>query len=333
MAEIEAMYYEKKDKELVHCLLCPQHCRLKDGQTGLCRVRTNHGGMLFTYNYGEITSLALDPIEKKPLFHYYPGSYILSAGSFGCNLACSFCQNFGIAHGKPATHYIEPEILMEYACQSRNKDSIGVAFTYNEPSVGYEYVLAASSLIHEQGLKNVLVTNGYIEKEPLEKILPYIDACNIDVKAFSDRFYTKLCHGRLEAVKATVERLIGRIHIEITTLLIPEENDGEDEIRELSRWLASLDPNIVLHLSRYYTAYKLDRPPTSEPVIKKAQEIAREYLNFVYTGNLPVEANNTYCHNCGQILIRRNAYQVQLDGIKDGRCNFCKVKPGYIKGI
>ncbi|MDD3364541.1 MAG: AmmeMemoRadiSam system radical SAM enzyme [Syntrophomonas sp.] len=333
MAEIEAMYYEKMDKGVVRCVLCPQHCKLKDGQVGLCRVRSNRAGVLFTSNYGEISSLALDPIEKKPLFHFYPGSCILSAGSFGCNLACSFCQNYGVAHGNPPTHYLEPESLVELTRNSCEDGSIGLAFTYNEPSIWYEYILAVAPRLKEQGLKSVLVTNGYVEKEPLERLLPYIDACNIDVKAFNAQFYPELCQGKLQAVKETVENVIGKMHVEITTLLIPGKNDGEPEIRELSRWLASLDPNIVLHLSRYHPAYKLNLPPTPEATMIRAQEIAREYLNFVYTGNLPGEENNTYCRHCGNLLIQRNAYHVQLRGMEDEMCSSCQVKPTYIKGI
>jgi pyruvate formate lyase activating enzyme len=333
MAQIEAMFYEKKDKEVVRCVLCPHHCRLKDEQVGLCRVRSNHAGILFTANYGEVSSLALDPIEKKPLFHFYPGTCILSAGSFGCNLACSFCQNHGIAHGNPSTHYLAPEDLVEVARNSRDEGSIGLAFTYNEPSIWYEYILATAPRLKEQGLKTVLVTNGYIEKEPLERLLPYIDACNIDIKAFNEQFYPELCQGKLQAVKETVENVIGKTHLEITTLLIPGKNDSEREIRELSRWLASLDPNIVLHLSRYHPTYKLDLPPTPEATVIRAQDIAREYLDFVYTGNLPGEENNTYCRNCGHLLIQRDAYHVQISGIEDGLCSFCHVKPTYIKGI
>jgi pyruvate formate lyase activating enzyme len=333
MAEHEAMYYDKMDKGVVRCVLCPHHCRLTDGQVGLCRVRTNCAGILFTSNYGEITSLALDPIEKKPLFHFYPGSCILSAGSFGCNLACSFCQNYGVAHGKPPTHYLEPESLAELTCNSSDDGSIGLAFTYNEPSIWYEYILATAPRLKEQGLKTVLVTNGYLEKKPLEKLLPHIDACNIDVKAFNQQFYTEFCQGKLQAVKETVENMIGKIHVEITTLLIPGKNNGEREITELSRWLASLDPNIVLHLSRYHPAYKLDLPPTPNATIIRSQQIAREYLNFVYTGNLSGEENNTYCRHCGHLLIERNAYHVKISGIEGGLCTSCHVKPTYIKGI
>ncbi len=298
MAKVEAMLYEKTDEGKTNCFLCPHHCKINDGRAGLCRVRTNRSGVLWASNYGEISSLALDPIEKKPLFHFYPGSYILSVGSIGCNLACSFCQNHSIAHGSPPTRYMEPESLVELTQKSCGSRSIGLAFTYNEPSIWYEYIMATAPLLKAQGLKTVLVTNGYLEKEPLEKLLPYVDACNIDIKAFNKEFYPELCRGRLEAVKNTVERAIGHTHVEITTLLIPGKNDDEQEIRDMSRWLATLDPKTVLHLSRYHPAYNMSLPPTREDKIKRACEIAKEYLEFVYTGNLPDEENNTYCPNC-----------------------------------
>lgn len=333
MAQVEAMYYEKIDDNAIHCMLCPHHCKLKESQAGLCRVRRNDAGILLTSNYGEVSSIALDPIEKKPLFHFYPGANILSAGSYGCNLACSFCQNHTIAQGTPQTRYLEPDTLVELTQKSSDHGSIGMAFTYNEPSIWFEYIMATAPRLREQGLKTVLVTNGYLEKEPMEKLLPHIDAFNIDVKAFNENFYPKLCRGQLQAVKNTVERVIGKAHVEVTTLLIPGKNDGEQEIRELAGWLASLDKGLVLHLSRYYPAHNLGLPPTPESTIIKAQEIAREYLNFVYTGNLPGEENNTYCLNCKNLLIQRNAYHIKVSGIKEGLCSSCFSKIYYIKGL
>jgi Pyruvate-formate lyase-activating enzyme len=333
MAEVEALYYDKLDGGAVRCVLCPHHCRLKDGQAGLCRVRANHRGTLFTANYGQVSSLALDPIEKKPLFHFHPGSFILSAGSFGCNLSCAFCQNYSIAHGYPSTRYVEPAAITALARQSQRDGSIGIAFTYNEPSIWYEYILAAAPGLKAAGLKLVLVTNGYLEKEPLQQLLPYIDAFNIDVKALDQPFYTELCKGRLQAVKDTVERVIGRSHVEVTTLVIPGKNDNEQEIRELSRWLASLDKAMVLHLSRYHPAYKMQLPPTPVSTIKRAQEIAKESLDFVYTGNLPGENNNTWCRQCGHLLISRNNYSVQVTGADNGHCSSCGQSIAYIQGL
>ncbi len=289
MAVRPVRYFSKEEAGIMRCQLCPHQCKLKDGQSGLCRVRVNQNGELMALNYGEVSSLALDPIEKKPLYHFYPGSMILSAGSWGCNLACSFCQNYHIAHQSPVTRFITPGELLDITMECCAQGSIGLAFTYNEPVIWQEYIMDVAPLLQAQGLKVVLVSNGYIENKPLQDLLHYVDAMNIDVKAFNEKFYQRFCKARLDKVKSTVEAALGQAHIEITTLLIPGENDNETEIRALARWLASLDPNTVLHLSRYYPAYKLDLPPTPVDTLKRARDIAREYLNHVYLGNVPGE--------------------------------------------
>ncbi|MEQ8201992.1 MAG: AmmeMemoRadiSam system radical SAM enzyme [Syntrophomonadaceae bacterium] len=333
MANAQARYFEKLDAEVVRCFLCPHHCRLKEGQVGICRVRSNQDGNLLTHNYGEITSLALDPIEKKPLFHFYPGTCILSAGSYGCNLGCSFCQNWSIAHGTPPTNYMEAEELVARTQSCRRDGSIGLAFTYNEPSIWYEYIMDVAPKLKELGLKTVMVTNGYIDKQPLEDLLTCIDAFNIDVKGFNEHFYPQMCKGRLGPVKETVERAIGQAHVEITTLLIPGKNDSEAEIRALAQWLASLDRQTVLHLSKYHPDYKLDLPPTPEATLFRAREIALEYLDFVFTGNILGEVNNTNCLRCGHELIHRSVYRTKITGIKDRRCAQCGAELEYIKGL
>lgn len=289
MTAIPVRYFTKEESGRIRCQLCPQQCFLKEGQTGLCRVRVNQEGELLALNYGEVSSLALDPIEKKPLYHFFPGSMILSAGTWGCNLACPFCQNFSIAHQKPATRFFAPEELLELAVAYRNQGSIGLAFTYNEPAMWHEYIMDLAPLLQAQGLKVVLVSNGYIESQPLQDLLPWVDAMNIDIKAFNDQFYQRLCKARLDKVKNNVETAMKKAHVEITTLLIPGENDGEDEIRNLARWLASLNPDTVLHLSRYFPAYKMELPPTPLNTLRRARDIAREHLKHVYLGNVPGE--------------------------------------------
>ncbi|MGI5920944.1 MAG: AmmeMemoRadiSam system radical SAM enzyme [Syntrophomonadaceae bacterium] len=330
MPAIEAQCYEKLPDNKVRCYLCPHQCLINEGRRGVCRVRVNEGGALFTQNYGEVTSLALDPIEKKPLYHFYPGSLILSAGTFGCNLACSFCQNYSIAHGQPETTRISPEDLVKLAVQTRTEGSLGVAFTYNEPSIWYEYVYPTARQLREQGLKTVLVTNGFISLQPFKKLIPFVDAMNIDVKAFNNQFYQGYCRGSLDKVQATVEEAAGQVHVEVTNLVIPGVNDDPAEIRSLARWLAALDKTIPLHLSRYYPAYKMQLPSTPVETLYKVHDIAREYLDFVYMGNIPGESNNTLCQQCGNILVKRQGYQIDTSGIKNKRCADCRGEIDYI---
>ena len=281
----DALFYEKLD-EKVKCYLCPHHCVISEGKFGLCSVRTNAGGALKTINYGEITAMALDPIEKKPLYHFEPGSKILSVGSFGCNFSCGFCQNYSIAHHRAESKYYAPHELVDIIANI--KDNIGIAFTYNEPSIWYEYVYDTSKLLKEKhpDFKVVLVTNGYIESEPLAKLLPYVDAMNIDLKSFNQDFYKKECRGDLDYVKRTIEEAYKKCHVEITTLLISGFNDSMKEVEEIAAYLSSLDKSIPLHLSRYFPNYKMDRPPTDISVMIKAKDIAKKYLDYVYLGNV-----------------------------------------------
>lgn len=332
MPSVEAQYYEKLSDGRVKCRLCPQKCFIKPGKEGICRVRFNDRGTLYTLNYAEVASLALDPVEKKPLYHFYPGRQILSAGTWGCNLSCGFCQNYSLAHQKVPTREIMPETLAQIAQQAREDGSIGVAFTYNEPSIWFEYILKTASALKDQGQKTVLVTNGYIEKEPLAQLLPFIDAANIDVKAFTESFYRRNCRGRLKEVRENVEYMAGKIHLEITNLIIPGENDQEEETQALALWLAALDPDIPLHLSRYHPAYKMVQPATEASTMLRAGEICKKHLHFVYLGNLPGVNNDTHCHNCGQVLVARKAYAVKTEGIIKGKCVYCGAATDYIIG-
>ena len=270
------------------CELCFHHCVLDVGQIGLCRARACQDGKIVSLNYGKLTSLALDPIEKKPLRRFHPGSLILSVGSFGCNLRCPFCQNHEISMAGDSgiqTVEVSPEQLAAKAAELVPQGNIGVAYTYNEPLIGYEYVQNCAALVHEQGMINVLVTNGTVEEEPWRALLPLIDAANIDLKGFTPAWYRRL-GGDLETVKRSIALAAERCHVEVTTLLIPRENDSEEEIRELARWLASISPEIPLHLSRFFPRYRmLDRPPAPVEQVCRLAETARGYLSYVYTGN------------------------------------------------
>ena len=270
------------------CELCFHHCALDEGQTGLCRARACQDGKIVSLNYGRLTSLALDPIEKKPLRRFHPGSLILSVGSFGCNLRCPFCQNHEISMAEDSgipTVEVSPEQLAAKAAELVPHRNIGVAYTYNEPLIGYEYVQDCAALIHERGLANVLVTNGTIEEAPWRALLPFLDAVNIDLKGFTPSWYRRL-GGDLETVKRSIALAAGQCHVEVTTLLVPGENDSMEEIQELACWLASVDPNIPLHLSRFFPRYQMtDHPPISVDRIYHLAEEAQVYLTYVYTGN------------------------------------------------
>lgn len=317
----EARYYQTHQRGVV-CGLCPKECVIGPDKTGFCRVRRNIGGKLYTENYGCCSGYALDPIEKKPLYHFYPGSKILSLGTWGCNLACQFCQNWEIAQEVPQTVSLLPEEAVRMAVSAVVRGNIGIAYTYSEPSVWYEYILDTARLAQQQGLKNVLVTNGFINREPLTELLPFIDAMNIDVKAFTDNFYREVCGGRLEHVKQTVETAVGRCHVEITTLVIPGMNDSEEEIKELAKWLAGLNPDIPLHLSRYFPKYKLAAPPTPVSTLTRACQIAGEYLRYVYVGNVGGDGVNTYCPQCGLLVIDRLHGRSKLAN-NDKQCPAC----------
>lgn len=269
------------------CEICPHHCRLEVGEVGKCRARFNDGEKIFALNYGEITSLALDPIEKKPLYHFFPGSFILSVGSYGCNLNCPFCQNFEISMADSTfpTKKISPEELASLAVQLKDRNNIGVAFTYNEPFISYEFVRDTSELLKKFGLKSVLVTNGNISSGALKKILPLIDAMNIDLKGFSQKIYDEL-GGDFETVKNTIKISAESCHIEVTSLIVPQMNDSENEMLQEAEWLASISENIPLHVSRFFPRYKIkDRPATDVKEVYRLAEVARTFLKFVYTGN------------------------------------------------
>lgn len=286
----EAMFYEKLENKEVRCALCPHHCWIGRDGRGICGVRKNIDGILYSLNYGEISSIGVDPIEKKPLHRFHPGTGILSVGSVGCNLKCPFCQNHSIARVKPEeihTYHGNSDELVAKAVSLKAQGNIGIAYTYNEPSVWYEFVYETAGKARENGLLNVLVTNGYIEKEPLEQILPYIDAMNIDLKAFNDRFYRELVRGELGSVKAAIGRAAAACHVEVTTLVIPGWNDDPEEMDAMCRWLAFLSPDIPLHLSRYFPRYEMaGGSPMPLSTLSELKKIADRHLNYVYLGNV-----------------------------------------------
>ena len=274
----------------VRCELCPRHCNLADGAIGVCKGRWNQDGLIRPLNYGCITSFALDPIEKKPLYHFFPGSYILSVGSFGCNFKCPFCQNHSISMAGNSCDYrnLTPEDLISLAIQLKNSErgNIGIAFTYNEPLISYEFVLDTSKELKKYNLKSVLVTNGGICSDYLENLLPYIDAMNIDLKGFTDHYYEDILLGNRKMVMEFIKEAVKHCHVELTTLVIPNENDSDEEMDELSSWIASLDKNIPLHISRFFPRFHMtDKEATPVDTIYHLKSIAEKHLTYVYTGN------------------------------------------------
>ena len=282
------------------CETCFRRCDLKEGQTGFCGGRACENGTVTAKNYGRVTALALDPIEKKPLYHFHPGGLILSVGSYGCNLRCPFCQNSGISWSKEAlalaksTEYISPEELASAAVRYRDRGNIGIAFTYNEPLIGWEYVRDTAKLVHEAGMYNVLVTNGTASLAVLEELAPYIDAMNIDLKGWSEGYYRDVLGGNRDMVLAFIQRAVQLCHVELTTLIVPGENDSGEEMRALSAWIARLTDgegqpigeNIPLHVTRFFPQFHMtDRPPTPVRTVCRLAEVATETLKHVYTGN------------------------------------------------
>lgn len=281
----DAMFYEKQEG-YIKCLLCPHYCKIRPGKSGKCSVRTNKDGGLKTINYGEITAVGLDPIEKKPLYRFHPGKNILSVGTFGCNFSCDFCQNYSIAQFKSKSQFFSSEALIEKCITADN--NLGIAFTYNEPSIWYEYIYDTAKKLKEDDpeYKIVLVTNGFINPQPLEKLLPYVDAMNIDLKAFNNDYYKTVCGGSLDPVLKTIEKASKHCHVEVTTLLVNGLNDSKEEVDQIASFIGNVDPDIPLHISRYFPRYKMDRPATEIEIMTDSQKVAQKYLNHVYLGNV-----------------------------------------------
>lgn len=267
------------------CDVCPHHCHLKEGKTGMCRARRNVSGENVCANYGRVTSLAMDPIEKKPLHYFYPGSWILSAGSYGCNLACPFCQNSSISMADEKTaDYIDVSAEQMAELVMRDPENLGIAFTYNEPMISYEYIIDTAKLVREQNRKVVLVTNGCVTETTLEKLLPYTDAMNIDLKG--DREFYRELGGDFDTVRRTIDYCRSRCHVEVTTLIVPGKNDSEEFMEEEASWLAGLDSSIPLHISRYFPRYRYRIPATPVSTVRRLCETAEKYLKYVCPGNI-----------------------------------------------
>lgn len=323
MKRVEARYYEKLPNNRVRCLLCPANCVMSPGRQGICRIRGNSDGILIAQAYGQLVTLAVDPIEKKPLYHFMPGKAILSTGANGCNFRCPFCQNWTISQAKANTEYYDPEALVE---MSGRGGSVGIAFTYTEPLVWFEYVLDCAKLLRQAGKAVVLVTNGYISEEPARELFPYVDAANIDLKSSSPEFYKKVCRGNLDDVIRTI-RLAREylVKVELTNLLIPGENDSDKDLNDIVDLVAAIDPTIPYHISRYFPNYEYSTQATPIPILDRAVAIARHKLAYVYPGNYIAESD-THCPGCGLSLIRRHGYSVQLPLGRVAACPGCNRK-------
>lgn len=324
----EADYYSRLKDKRAHCLLCPQDCIIAEGKRGFCRVRRNKDGKLYAETYDYILACNLDPIEKKPLYHFHPGSVILSIGTRGCNQKCSFCQNWQMLETDEEGTRVTSDQIAQMADRG---GSIGVAYTYNEPLIWYEFLVECAPKVRQRGLVNVLVTNGLINPDPLEDLLPFIDAMNIDLKSMDPGFYRDICGSQLEPVLATIRRAVGSCHVEITNLLIPTLNDSDEQIESLVDFVADMGRSIPLHFSAYYPCYKLTIPPTPLETLERARSIALKKLNYVFMGNVSTsEGSETCCPDCGEGLVERRGYSVRRTGLAGDCCSSCGRKTELI---
>ncbi len=326
----EALLYESLDRNRVRCNLCNHRCKIHDGKRGICGVRENQDGTLYSLVYGKTIAEHIDPIEKKPLFNFLPGSRAFSIGTVGCNFRCKHCQNFDISQ-YPHEHKGEiigqdrtPEQIVA-AAKAAGCETI--AYTYTEPTIFFEFAHDTAMLAQEEGIKNVFVSNGYMSSEAAYQIAPYLDAINIDIKAFTDKFYKEICGARLKPVLETI-RLMKKlgVWVETTTLIIPGLNDKEDELRDIARFVKNVGTEVPWHVTRFYPIYKLqDRPPTPVAILRRAREIGMEEgLRYVYEGNVPGEAGeNTYCYDCGSVVMERSGFGFIRNNLQDGKCPEC----------
>lgn len=322
-----AEYGEPAGAGSVRCRLCPLACVIAPGRLGACRVRANDDGRLVSLNYGRVAAAAVEPIEKKPLYHFHPGSFVYSLGAHGCNLHCAYCQNWKISQRTATGPRVSPRAAVRAAQAAREADGrlIGLAFTYTEPIVWFEYVRDAAALAHAAGLSVVLKTAGFVNPEPLQRLLEWADALNIDVKAFREEFYRSVCGGGLEPVRRTVEAAVraGR-HVEVSALVVPGRNDEPSEMDELASWLAGLDPRIPLHLPRFYPNWRLDGQPAGEDALEALRRVASRHLPYVYVGGTWQAGHTaTLCPGCGQSLVQRDGFRVRATGLSGRCCSGC----------
>ncbi len=309
-------------------MLCPHTCSIPEGEKGTCNTRENRDGTLYALTYGRTVTVNIDPIEKKPLYHFMPGSPILSVGPNGCTLRCDHCQNWNIAQGTSPTSYIDPDELVSVAGQG---GSIGVAFTYTEPLLWFEYIRDCAPKLRKAGLKSVLVTNGYLNEGPAREIAPLVDGFNVDLKSIRDEFYRDVCGGRVEPVKRFIEIAADVSHVEVTNLVIPGLNDSISDIADLVTWLAGVSRRIPLHFSRFFPHHRMaDRQPTDRKTLETAYRVAKQHLDYVYIGNIFIEGTeDTFCSNCGETVVRRTGYSTEALG-EQGRCPACGT---IVKGV
>ncbi len=322
-----ALYKKLKDNK-VQCLACNHKCLISQGKTGICGVRKNIKGKLYLLVYGKVVAKHIDPIEKKPLYHFLPETNAYSIGTVGCNFKCKFCQNYDISqfreyYKKVIGEEITPEQIVNDTLKNKCKS---ISYTYTEPTIFIEFVHDTAKLAKQKALKNILVTNGFMTKKCLDYISPYIDAMNIDLKSFKDKFYTEICSARLKPVLETIKLAYKKkIWIEITTLIIPGENDSKEELEQIAKFIASIDKNIPWHISRFFPTYKmLNKQPTSFESLKKAYEIGKKHLNYVYIGNIP-EESPTFCPHCKKEIIKRTGYLIE-NKLKKDKCPYCGEK-------
>ncbi|MFH2139106.1 MAG: AmmeMemoRadiSam system radical SAM enzyme [Candidatus Omnitrophota bacterium] len=330
-APVEALHYIKDPKNTIKCVLCPHQCIISSGERGFCRARENKNGKLYSIVYGKLCAVHSDPIEKKPLFHVYPGSNSFSLASVGCNLRCKFCQNWQISQAKPADVQavkLTSDVLVAKAVQSGCKT---IAYTYTEPTVYYEYMLDVAKIAKKNNIASVLHSNGFINPDPLQELLPYVTAMNVDLKGFTNEYYAEICSGNLPSVLNSL-KIIKQMDVwlELTNLVIPTLNDQSDNIKRMSAWiLKELGDDVPVHFSRFFPMYKLAKlPPTTLSTLEQARNTAMsEGLKFVYIGNVPGHsAENTYCPNCNNMIIKRVGYSVVENNLINNMCSGCKTK-------